>query len=105
MTIPAQHPEPEDAAARRAVEPVTVYTVDRLPPYDRAFYENVRGGMTLVDELTVPPRDARAFEVPAGHLCRIVVTEGSQVGDLNLWNASDLSERFYSGKTLSLIHI
>ncbi len=102
MAIEAQYPEPADAAARRAVEPVTVYTVDRLPPYDRAFYETVRGGMTLVDEVTVPPRDARAFDVPAGHLFRIVTPDGSQVGDLNLWNAADLSERFYSGKTRAL---
>ena len=102
MAIPAQYPEPADAAARRAVEPVTVYTVDRLPPYDRDFYETVRGAMTKIDELVVPPRDARAFEVPAGHLFRIVVVDGSQVGDLNLWNANDLSERFYSGKTRAL---
>ena len=58
--------------------------------------------MTLVDELTVPPRDARAFDVPAGHLFRINSIEGPQVGDLNLWNANDLSERFYSGKTRAL---
>ena len=102
MAIEAQYPEPADAAARRAVEPVTVYTVDRLPPYDRTFYETVRGGMTLVDEIVVPPRDARAFDVPAGHLIRIVTPDGSQVGDLNLWNAADLSERFYSGKTRAL---
>ena len=102
MAIPAQHPEPADAAARRAVEPMTVYTVDKLPVYDRTFYETVRSGMILVDELTVPPRDARAFEVPAGHLFRIVSIEGPQVGDLNLWNADDLSERFYSGKTRAL---
>jgi len=40
--------------------------------------------------------------VPAGHLFRIVSVEGSQVGDLNLWNADDLTERFYSGKTRQL---
>ena len=102
MAIPAHYPEPADAAARRAAEPVTVYTMDRLPPFDRAFYETVRGGMTLVDEVTVPPRDARAFDLPAGHLFRIVTPDGSQVGDLNLWNAADLSERFYSGKTRAL---
>ena len=102
MAIPAQHAEPADAAARRAVEPVTVYTVDSLPPYDRAFYETVRSDMVQVDELTVPPRDGRAFEVPAGHLLRIVNTDGPQVGDLNLWNATNLEERFYSGKTRAL---
>ena len=102
MAIPAQHPEPADAAARRAVEPVTVYTVDKLPAWDRTFYETVRYGPTLVDTLTVPPRDGRAFEVPAGHLFRVVNTDGPQVGDLNLWNAHDLTERFYSGKTRAL---
>ena len=102
MAIPAQHPEPADAAARRAVEPVTVYTVDKLPPFDRAFYETVRSDMVQVDELTVPPRDGRAFDVPAGHLFRIVNTDGPQVGDLNLWNAANLEERFYSGKTRAL---
>ena len=91
MSIPPQHAEPADAAARRAVEPVTVYTVDSLPAFDRTFYDAVRADMTLVDELTVPPRDGRAFEVPAGHLFRIASIEGPQVGDLNLWNSANLS--------------
>ena len=43
--------------------------------------------------LTVPPREARAFRVPGGHGFRIVGVEGPQVGDLNLWNATDLGER------------
>lgn len=58
--------------------------------------------MAQVAEVIVPPRDARAFQVPAGHLFRIVSIDGPQVGDLNLWNASDLSERFFSGKTRAL---
>ena len=95
-------PEPQDAAARRAVEPVLVYAVDSLPAFDRAFYETARSELRLVEELIVPPRDARAFEVPAGHLFRIVTEAGSQVGDLNLWSASDLRERFFSGKTRAL---
>ncbi len=33
---------------------------------------------------------------------RIVSIEGPQVGDLNLWNAHDLTERFFSGKTRAL---
>ena len=102
MAIPAQHPAPPDAAARRSVTPVTVYTVDKLPAYDAGFYESVRRDMDLMDTVTVPPRDARSFEVPAGHLFRIVSIEGPQVGDLNLWNLNDLSERFYSGKTRAL---
>jgi uncharacterized protein YcgI (DUF1989 family) len=58
--------------------------------------------MQKVSEIIVPPRDARAFRVPAGHFFRIVSIEGPQVGDLNLWNAGDLSERFFSGKTRAL---
>jgi uncharacterized protein YcgI (DUF1989 family) len=55
-----------------------------------------------VSEVLVPPRDARTFHVPAGAFFRISCTVGPQVGDLNLWNAADLSERFYSGKTRAL---
>ncbi len=102
MAIAAQNPEPADAAARRAIQPVTVYTLDKLPAYDQEFYEAVRSDMTLVDTLTIAPRDARAFEVPAGHLFRIRNNDGPQVGDLNLWNSADLTERFYSGKTRAL---
>lgn len=95
-------PAPPDAAERRARKPVVTYAVDSLPPFDAAFYERVRSGARKIDELIVPPRDARAFRVPAGHLFRIVSTEGPQVGDLNLWNADDLAERFFSGKTRAL---
>ena len=102
MAISAQNAEPADAAARRAVQPVTVYTLDKLPAFDQAFYETVRSDMTLVEELVIAPREARAFEVPAGHLFRIVNTDGPQVCDLNLWSADDLTERFYSGKTRAL---
>lgn len=67
-----------------------------------ALYQAARGGAEKVDEVLVPPRDARCFTAPAGHFFRISSVEGSQVGDLNLWNADDLSERFYSGKTRAL---
>jgi hypothetical protein len=93
---------PADAAERRRATAVTVYSVDRLPSFDAAFYDAARSDLTNVSELTVPPRDARAFTVPAGHFFRIASIEGPQVGDLNLWNAHDLSERFFSGKTRAL---
>ena len=99
MPTNASNPPPADAAERRAVEAVTVYRIDMLPAYDAAFYARARQNLTKVDEVIVPPRDGRAFNVPAGHFFRIVSIEGTQVGDLNLWNANDLSERFFSGKT------
>lgn len=97
-----QSPEPPDAVRRRAVPPVICYEVDRLPPYSASFYEGVRSSLTKTAEIVVPPREARTFEVPAGHVWRIVSIDGPQVGDLNLWNAHDLSERFFSGKTRAL---
>lgn len=93
---------PPDADARRAIAPVICYPPDTLPPPDMARYAAVRTDMTKVDEVIVRPRDAACFEVPAGHVCRITCIDGPQVGDLNLWNAHDLTERFYSGKTRAL---
>ncbi len=95
-------PPPADAAARRAAPPVVCYPVAGLPPVDPGFCAAVVHGATVVEAVTVPPRDGRAFRVPAGHLFRIRCVEGPLVGDLNLWHAHDLTERFYSGKTRQL---
>ncbi len=95
-------PEPADAAQRRAQPPLVSYQVDQLPEFDHDFYAAVRSDLTLVDSVTVPPRDAKTITIPAGHIARIVSMEGPQVGDLNLWNANDLNERFFSGKTRQL---
>jgi len=93
---------PVDANQRRAATPLVCYSVDQLPVCDMTLYENARKDMEKVSELRVEPRDGETFEVPAGYFFRIVSIEGPQVGDLNLWNAADLSERFFSGKTRQL---
>jgi hypothetical protein len=102
VSLFAPVPAPADADKRRSAPVVIAYEVDKLPPVDTAFYEKVRASLTKTGEVVVPPRDGRTFEVPAGHLFRIVSVEGPQVGDLNLWNARDLKERFFSGKTRQL---
>ncbi len=102
MTHPQRPTPPADAAQRRAVRPTIVYEVEQLPAFDAEFYERARTGMTLVSETIVPRREGRTIRVPKGHLFRIVSVEGPQVGDLNLWNAADLTERFFSGKTRAL---
>ncbi|WP_200901981.1 urea carboxylase-associated family protein [Microvirga vignae] len=94
--------EPQDAEARRKIPPVICYPVDTLPRPNLAAYQAVREGWQKVDEVIVPPREARCFSVPAGSFFRIVSIEGPQVGDLNLWAAEDLNERFFSGKTRAL---
>jgi len=102
MTKGYEMTEPADAAARRAVKPVICYPNETLPVPDLALYAQARAKAAKVDEVLVPPRDAACFRVKAGQFFRISSVEGPQVGDLNLWNAADLSERFYSGKSRAL---
>lgn len=93
---------PADAQSRREAPAVVCYNVDSVPQRDESFLKDWRSELEVVETLTVAPRDASTFSVPAGYGFRIVSVEGSQVGDLNLWNANDLSERFFSGKTRQL---
>ena len=93
---------PSDAAARRAVEPVIVYPNGTLAPPDLGLYRLARAGACKTGEVLVQPREGGCFHVPAGGFFRISSVEGPQVGDLNLWNAHNLDERFYSGKTRAI---
>lgn len=97
--VPA-HPAPPDAEARRAARPVVCYPPEALPP--PVDLGPLRAAMQRVETRIVPPRDAACLRVAAGEVFRIVSTEGPQVGDLNLWNAHELTERFWSGKTRAL---
>jgi uncharacterized protein YcgI (DUF1989 family) len=67
-----------------------------------ALYQAARDRLSPISRVTAAPRDAAVITVPAGHFLRIHSVDGPQVGDLNLFNANDLSERFYSGKTRAL---
>jgi hypothetical protein len=93
---------PPDAEARRAVRPVICYPIETLPQPAPEKLTKAQERLAKTHEVMVPPRDARTFRVRAGQVFRITSVEGPQVGDLNLWNAKDLTERFYSGKTRAL---
>ena len=93
---------PSDAEERRTIAPVICYPNDTLPEVPMALYRSAREGAAKVAETIAPPREACTFRVKAGQFFRITSVDGPQVGDLNLWNANDLSERFYSGKTRAL---
>ena len=93
---------PSDAAVRRAVEPVICYPNDSLPAPDLGLYRAARAGARKTGEVVVAPRDAACFSVPAGGFFRISSVEGPQVGDLNLWHAGNLDEKFFSGKTRAI---
>lgn len=93
---------PRDAEQRRSVEPVICYPPQDLEQPDLAGLSALRARSEKVAEIVVAPREAECIEVPAGAFFRIVSVDGPQVGDLNLWNRDDLTERFYSGKTRAL---
>ncbi len=93
---------PDDADARRAVKPVICYPTDTLPQPDLPVLQRAAAGAQAGARVVVPPRDAAAIRVPAGSVLRISSVDGPQVGDLNLFAADNLDERFYSGKTRAL---
>jgi uncharacterized protein len=88
------HAAPHDAAAAKAIKPVICYPIDNLKQTDLAAYQASRAGWKKTSSVLVPPREARCFDVPAGHFFRIISVEGPQVGDLNLWNAADHANAF-----------
>ena len=96
------HPAPADAAERAARKALVCYPPETLPPVDLAHLRAHRATAKPTGQTIAPPRDAACVRVPQGSYFRITSTQGSQVGDLNLWNAHDLNERFYSGKTRAL---
>lgn len=64
----SRHPafaEPTDAAARRDILPVVCYPVETLPSPDLPALQAARANWEQVDEVVVPARDARCFDVPA----------------------------------------
>ena len=102
MKYHPQNSEPLDVAERLGKQQVVCYPIDSLPSADMECYQKARENLTLVNEIIIPPREAKTFHVPAGHFFRIVSVEGPQVGDLNLWHKDNLDECFYSGKTRAL---
>lgn len=71
---------------------------------NRSFYSALAQdeGRELVDKFVIPIRSGVSWEIPAGHLCRIVTIEGPQVADLNLWSLQDPRERFWASRTKQL---
>jgi len=91
----------------RRTKPILCYNLDSIPKkkgsvelYDRFLRNAVKdGNATLVEELEIPPCDAKSWKVPSGHLWRIVCSHGPQVADMNCWSMDNPKEHFYSSKT------
>ena len=72
---------------------------------DKAFYRRIaeeREARTQTESFVIPIRTGRAWEVPAGHVFRIVTQEGPQVGDLNIWNLHNPRERLWASRSRQL---
>ena len=93
---------PDDAELRKSVKPVICYPTDSLKSPNMNNYLIARKNLKKIDQIIIPPRDAKCFRVPKSHFFRIYCQNGPQVGDLNLWNEHNLNEKFYSGKTRAL---
>ncbi|WP_405793596.1 urea carboxylase-associated family protein [Streptomyces sp. NBC_01506] len=81
--------------------PAAYQTKGGVLDVDRNLYAGIvsAGGRVLVEEFVLPIRSGRAWEVPAGHICRLTTIEGPQVADLNIWNRHNPRERMWAART------
>ena len=93
---------PFDAKDRMNIKPIVCYPINDIKENNLSILHNARKKLKNVMEIIIPPRDAKTFEVKRGQFFRIESIEGPQVGDLNLFKANNLDEKFYSGKTRAL---
>ena len=93
---------PLDAKDRMKVKPIICYPINDLKETNLLTLHRARKNLKSVSEIIIPPRDARTFEVKKDQFFRIESMLGPQVGDLNIFKADNLDEKFYSGKTRAL---
>ena len=94
--------KPLDYNNRKKAKPVICYPIDSIKNANLSLYQKVRNESKEISQVIVPPREAKCFDVHAGQFFRIECIEGPQVGDLNLFQANNFDEKFYSGKTRAL---
>ena len=94
--------KPSDSSLKQNENLVICYPEANLNKSNMLILQNARKELILTDKIIIPPRDAKCFNIKKGDFFRIECVEGSQVGDLNLFNSDNLEEKFYSGKTRAL---
>ncbi len=102
MKIKKFSKKPENLKERIGSRPIVCYPNDNLENENLNILHEARKHLKKIDEVIIPPRDAKIFNVKSGNFFRIESVEGPQVGDLNLFQANNLDEKFYSGKTRAL---
>jgi len=94
--------EPKNFYKRKKTKPIVCYPKKNLNFSYLSIYQEARKSLKIISEVIIPPRDAKCFKVKAGQFFRIENINGPQVGDLNIFQADNLKEKFYSGKTRAL---
>ncbi len=102
MKIKKFSKKPKNLNERLGAKPIICYPNENLENENLKLLHNARKYIEKINEVIIPPRDAKTFYVKSGNFFRIESIEGPQVGDLNLFQANNLDERFYSGKTRAL---
>ena len=93
--------KPQDVDNRIGANPVVCYPNENIST-NLEILHKARQHIKKINEVIIPPRDAKTFKVKSGNFFRIESIEGPQVGDLNIFQAENLDEKFYSGKTRAL---
>ena len=101
MKIKRFSKKPDDLTDRVGTKPIICYPNNRLNDCLKILHK-ARENLKKINEVIIPPRDAKTFEVKSGNFFRIESIDGPQVGDLNLFQLNNLEEKFYSGKTRAL---
>ena len=91
MKIKKFSKKPEDFKQRISTKPIVCYPNDNVNNNLEILFE-ARKHIKKLDEIIVPPRDAKTFEVNSGNFFRIESVGGPQVGDLNVFQADNLDE-------------
>ena len=102
MKIKKFSEKPLDIEKRIGAEPIVCYPNSNIEDKNLNILHSAREHLIKKEEIIIPPRDAKTFEVKFGEFFRIESVDGPQVGDLNLFSLQNLEEKFYSGKTRAL---
>ena len=94
--------EPDNASSLKKSTPVICYPNKGSNDENMKILLQAREEISLISQIIIPPRKAKTFKIKKNNFFRIEYLKGPQVGDLNLFNANNLNEKFYSGKTRAL---
>ena len=85
---------PLDTKDRINVKPIICYPIDSLKETNLSILHHARKKLEKISEITIPPRDAKTFEVKKDQFFRIESIEGPQVRDLKIFQSNNLEEKF-----------